>query len=136
MGLNRYLYMGDILFAMNIRKVRKLKNILLEDKQFLEAELFQATGRKIVGAEGGFREDLFCRINVFPIEIPPLRARKGDIPALVQPFMGKKARGRIEGPEGAARLLAMHPATLRQKMRKLGIPFGRKAGGMYDGAGG
>jgi transcriptional regulator with GAF, ATPase, and Fis domain len=34
--------------------------------------------------------------------------------------------GRVGGEKGAAKLLKMHPATLRSKMRKMGIPFGRK----------
>jgi len=163
-----------------------------------------------------FREDLYFRLRVFPIVIPPLRRRIADIPALLQHFMQKKSLemklgivtspapgavdrlmayhwpgnvrelenaveralilgrgepltfsdissrsysvgtaiskdeishessaldavmsrhirrvldmcgGRVEGGRGAAGMLDINPSTLRKRMKKLGIPFGRK----------
>jgi transcriptional regulator with GAF, ATPase, and Fis domain len=168
-------------------------------------------------ASGRFREDLWFRLNVFPIMIPPLRQRREDIPALVHYFIERKCRelklvekpvlapgaldrlraydwpgnvrelenlveraliqsrgnmlsfdslsasqvptgremthdagrnrtplslaeinahhirqalemagGKINGPGGAAQILGLNPNTLRSRMNKLGISYGRR----------
>ena len=58
-----------------------------------DVRVISATNRdlKAAMANGAFRSDLFYRLNVFPIEIPPLRERKDDIPMLVEYFIDRYA---------------------------------------------
>ncbi|MCA1988597.1 MAG: sigma 54-interacting transcriptional regulator [Desulfarculus sp.] len=185
----------------------------------VDIRIISATHRDLpqMVAAGQFREDLWFRLNVFPIMIPPLRQRKGDIPYLVHHFINRKsmelklkerptlasdaidrllaydwpgnvrelentveraliqhrtgghlsfgellpladsggavqaqgpdeplisldeinarhirramkeAGGKIYGPGGAAQLLSINPNTLRKRMDKLGIAYGRKS---------
>jgi transcriptional regulator with GAF, ATPase, and Fis domain len=60
---------------------------------------------------GNFREDLWFRLNVFPIVIPPLRERKEDIPALVYHFIERKSR-----EMGIKKLPTLGPGTLDRLM--------------------
>jgi len=188
----------------------------------VDVRIISATNRnpEAMVRSGTFREDLWFRLNVFPIMIPPLRQRVDDIPALVRHFIELKSKelkmgslpsvprnelerlqahhwpgnvrelenlveramiqsqtgsnrgllsfqgltgwewglptaktgnpdcpaiapldemiaahikaalaqtgGRVEGKEGAARLLGLHPSTLRGRMKKLRIPYGRQ----------
>jgi formate hydrogenlyase transcriptional activator len=60
----------------------------------VDVRLVVATNRDLdrMVADATFRQDLFYRLNVFPIHVPPLRARTGDIPLLVNFFVDKHAR--------------------------------------------
>lgn len=216
---------GELPPEMQVRLLRVLQSKEIERvggvrTLSVDIRVIAATHRDLEAmlATGGFREDLYFRLRVFPITIPPLRHRQEDIPALVQHFIRKKAmemklgqtpplspgtldrlmryhwpgnvrelenvverelivrsgqpllfqdipspgvaaatsaepplpadnaavpldqamadhiqraltqcNGRVEGEKGAARLLKIHPSTLRKRMSKLGIVFGRRS---------
>jgi transcriptional regulator with GAF, ATPase, and Fis domain len=90
--------------------------------QSTDVRLVAATNRDLrqMVAQGTFRDDLFYRINIFPIEIPPLRERREDIPALALHFLqlfstelGKKG---AEFSEGAMNVLVNYdwPGNVRE----------------------
>ncbi len=89
----------------------------------VDIRLISATNRDLIRRvkDGAFREDLYYRLNVFPIFIPPLRERREDIPLLVQHFVARLGKsetgGRVKGISSAAlALLEAYdwPGNIRQ----------------------
>ena len=87
-----------------------------------DVRLIAATNRDLATAvqEGRFRADLFYRLNVFPIHLPPLRERRGDIPEIARHLLRKHAARmgrRVEGfhPDALAALTAYDwPGNVRE----------------------
>jgi DNA-binding NtrC family response regulator len=88
----------------------------------VDVRLISATNRDLTAdvKAGRFREDLFYRLHVFPITVPPLRQRAADIPALSRHFLARFAaeegkRIRLIAPEALRVLCAFHwPGNIRQ----------------------
>jgi DNA-binding NtrC family response regulator len=81
--------------------------------------VFAASNRELARLveSGAFREDLFYRLNVISIRVPPLRERREDIPLLVDHFLEKHARGkgRRVSPEALAQLVGYAwPGNVRE----------------------
>lgn len=225
---------GELTPAAQVRLLRVLQDGCIErvggvESINVDVRIIAATHRDLstMILNGTFREDLWFRLNVFPIHIPPLRQRKSDIPLLIHHFIDRKLKafnlsehpviapgtieyltahswpgnvrelenmveralirynstgegkpliftdlanrppktkpepasieeqnrqlpldkviahhivsvlrstgGKIQGKDGAAAILGVHANTLRSRMDKLGIPYGRAAN-PYRGA--
>ncbi len=118
---------GDVPPAIQVKLLR-----VLQEREFerlggtrtmkVDVRLIAATNRDLRAAleQGSFREDLYYRLNVVPIDIAPLRERKEDIPGLVELFLARLCRQagkQVNGitPEAMHKLARFHwPGNVRE----------------------
>jgi transcriptional regulator with PAS, ATPase and Fis domain len=118
---------GDVPANIQVKLLR-----ILQEREFerlgsnvtrhIDVRVIAATNKELRAAleQGTFREDLYYRLNVVPLNIPPLRERKGDIPFLANHFLRKlapDAGSRVESISDAAmeKLIAYHwPGNVRE----------------------
>ncbi|UCG79350.1 MAG: sigma-54-dependent Fis family transcriptional regulator [Nitrospirota bacterium] len=100
---------GDLTHSTQIRLLRVLQERRFErvggnNNIVTDARIIAATNRdlRLLIEEGKFREDLYYRLNVVHISVPPLRGRKEDIPLLVSHFINKFNEREEYGIEGIA----------------------------------
>jgi DNA-binding NtrC family response regulator len=117
---------GDLPFDLQAKLLRALQEkevrpVGSTDRIPLSARIIAATNRDLVVSvrQGTFRQDLFFRLNVVQIKIPPLRERKTDIPMLVNSFLEKfsEANGRMRtiSEDAIARMMAYDwPGNVRE----------------------
>ena len=109
---------AKLLRALQERRIRPIGSTRFYD---VDVRVIAATNQDLRNAvkNGAFREDLFFRINVVPIEVPPLRARKEDVPLLANHFIAKFQRddGAVKGvSQDAMKLLLQNswPGNVRE----------------------
>jgi PAS domain S-box-containing protein len=107
---------------LRVLQERELERVGGSETVRVDVRLLAATNRDLAAmvARGRFREDLYYRLAVFPVTLPPLRARQGDIAILAHAFLRRFARQagkRLEGfsPEALRRLQSYRwPGNVRE----------------------
>ena len=114
---------GDLPLMLQSKLLRVLEDHMVmplgaEKPTKVDLRLLSATNRPLEEEirNGGFREDLYYRINVFPIELPPLRDRPEDIRDIVRHFIDKAGRDPGDLSEPAVRKLLSYlwPGNIRE----------------------
>ena len=100
---------------------KEIKPVGSTDRVSINVRVIAATNRDLEAAirNGSFRQDLYFRLNVVQVKLPPLRDRKRDIPFLVEHFLEKfsdpQGPGRSIAPDALARLMAYEwPGNVRE----------------------
>lgn len=114
---------GDLPIELQPKLLRALQERIVEPlgggkAQKIDVRVVAATNQDLEGAiaDGSFREDLYYRLSVIPIHLPPLRERKEDIPLLVRHFINKLGQANVTFTKGTLDALAMYswPGNVRE----------------------
>jgi len=116
---------------LRVLEKREIRRVGTNTVQKIDVRIICATNRRmdVEVNEGRFREDLFYRLSVVPIELPPLRRRRDDVPLLARQFIadlhGKDALEEIADFDAAMDILKRHewPGNVRELRNLIELAF-------------